>query len=190
MSDQNKQRVRDKDQRRMTKDANQHVHKFNPRPTVDNQRSGGPRTCTTATATNTRSAQFSRSNSNQAAMSHKYGDREGQLRKSSSPLPRKPSAELTSSKPVQRLKHQSKFTQNGYVIHRAEAMFDLSNIHLNPDDRGSMFDLLGEFQKQLGIPQSNPVANIKMADTKVDRSTRSQHIGKFYYYYSIDWSHW
>lgn len=42
----------------------------------------------------------------------------------------------------------------GYSIHRAEGMFDLSNIHNIPDHGGSIYNLMEEFKKQLNTKEA------------------------------------
>lgn len=63
--------------------------------------------------------------------------------------PRVAAPALQPLKLASRLKNPaSQLSQGGYLMHRAEGMFDLSNLANSPGYKGSIVDLLAEFQKQ------------------------------------------
>ena len=67
----------------------------------------------------------------------------------------------------------SQLSQGGYLIHRAEGMFDLSNLTSSPGFKGSIYNLLDEFQKQYEI-SSVP----KLSQTREDGSVQREKASK------------
>lgn len=70
----------------------------------------------------------------------------------------------------------SQLSQGGYLMHRAEGMFDLSNLNNTPGYKGSIYNLLEEFQKQYeisSVPNTSPQQD---AERKFV-STEGKHTG-------------